>query len=277
MNIEEIPFIKMHGLGNDFVILDQLDQTYPLSKQEITTLTDRRFGVGCDQLIVLLPSKKAHTRMVIYNSDGSQAEMCGNAARCVALYLKKDRQYQEEPLYLETLAGRITLYSDHIDDDKITVDMGKPDIVEKRLSELERQIPAHSHAPAEAIEVSMGNPHAIFFRNQVEMLPLEQFGPVISKDKRFPNQTNVEIAQIIDKNHIRMRVWERGAGITKACGTGACATAVAAAKQGLTERKLSVELDGGVLDIHWQKDGHVLMTGPAKKVFRGIYLLKKES
>ena len=251
----------MHGLGNDFVLLDHLDRVREISPALARFLADRRRGVGCDQVVQLLPSPTAQAEMRIFNPDGSRAEMCGNAVRCVARYLRTHRHLTGDTLTLETLAGPIRAW--FVGPDQVAVDMGMPTVT-------------HSGRPLElagAIQpftgVSMGNPHAVFFTPDVAAVTLETFGPAVEHHSLFPNRTNVELVQVIDRETLRMRVWERGAGITPACGTGACAAAVAAAHEGHAQRRLTLLLDGGALAIHWREDGRVIMTGAATEVFIG--------
>lgn len=274
-----IPFVKMHGLGNDFVVLDHLDQTFELENDLVLRLADRRFGVGCDQVVRLLPSALSEccARMEIYNPDGSQAEMCGNAARCVAIHLHQARGIAGGHLAVETLAGVIRPRL--LADGRVAVDMGEP-----RLEG--REIPTVWSGPVMGqplragddefaiTAVSMGNPHCVIFHPRVEEVALATSGPVISEHPAFPRRTNVEFVQVVNRHRLRMRVWERGAGITPACGTGACASVVAAVVNGLCEKRVVVQLDGGELDIDWQDNNRVVMTGPASRVFTGIFSWK---
>ena len=274
-------FAKYTGLGNDFVFLD--GQT-ALSVEDPFTLAvklcNRRTGIGADGLVLLLPSSKGDVRMRIINSDGSEAEMCGNASRCVALHYLQNGLTAKKQITLDTLAGPIVT---EIIDEKaglVRVDMGAP-----RL--LRGQIPMTGNSQERAISVpvvaggktftgtavSMGNPHFVILVDVMAQTPVEKWGPELEKCAAFPQKTNVEFVQILDKNTVRMRVWERGAGITQACGTGSCATAVACVLNGLIEPHVTVQLDGGELLIDWPSQGHVFMTGPAKKVFTGDYIL----
>ncbi|MBF0124955.1 MAG: diaminopimelate epimerase [Magnetococcales bacterium] len=271
-------FIKFHGLGNDFVLLDHLDHT----EQPVTVtaalaaaLANRRWGVGCDQVVELQPATTptAHALMRIYNADGSQAEMCGNAARCAASYLRRHRHIPADILSLETLAGLIRIQATA--DGLWRVDMGMP-----RLEG--RDIPTIWSGPVynqplqldgqtyRITAVSMGNPHCVVFDPLPDAVSLEQIGPRLSEHPAFPQRTNIELVQVINRHNIRVRVWERGSGLTPACGTGACAAVVAAAWHQLTNRQVTVHLDGGTLEITWcDEDNRVLMTGPATEVFVG--------
>lgn len=273
-------FTKYTGLGNDFVFLD--GQT-ALSVQDPFSLAvkicDRRFGVGADGLILLLPSDKADVRMRIINSDGSEAEMCGNASRCVALHMFTRGLIGKKQISLDTLAGIIR--TDIIDLQKglVRVDMGEP-----RLTR--GQIPMAGAADERAVDVplevngtqifgtavSMGNPHFVTFVDDAQTVPVATLGPLLETHPAFPRKTNVEFVQVLDDKTVRMRVWERGAGITSACGTGACATAVACVLNGKTGPCVTVKLDGGDLIIEWPEQKNIFMTGPAREVFTGDFL-----
>ncbi|MBO7191264.1 MAG: diaminopimelate epimerase [Elusimicrobiaceae bacterium] len=273
-------FTKYNGLGNDFVFLDE--QT-ALSVKNPTVLAqkmcDRRLGIGADGLVLLLPSARADVRMRIINSDGSEAEMCGNASRCVPLHLYRRGMCKNKKISLETLAGIIR--TEIIDEScgLVRVDMGAP-----RLRRTE--IPILGAADDRAVGVpvgacgrtffgtalSMGNPHFVVFVEDAENIPLEQWGPALETHKLFPRKTNVEFVQVLNKYAVRMRVWERGAGVTRACGTGACAAAVAGVLNNKTAEKITVKLDGGDLQIEWPDQQHVWMTGLAQEVFTGDYI-----
>ena len=271
----ERPFIKMHGLGNDFVVLDARAAALVLTPGQVRAVADRRLGVGCDQVIVIEPPKdeSADAFMRIYNADGGEVSACGNAARCIAALIMREMNAGEA--VIETNAGLLDALS--AGDDMISVDMGPA-----RLDW--RDIPLAAacdtlHLDVEAgpfsdpAAVGMGNPHAVFFVDDAENAPLETFGPVIERHRMFPERANVGVAQVISPAEIRLRVWERGAGITSACGTGACAALVAASRRGLCGRVADVAVDGGRLRIEWLPDNHVLMTGPAKISFTGVLLL----
>ena len=273
-------FTKYTGLGNDFVILDgktarNVQDPCALAQK----ICDRHFGVGADGLVLLLPSEKADMRMQIINSDGSEAEMCGNATRCVALHLYRRGIVLKKQISLETLAGII--HTDIIDDvtGMVRVDMGVP-----RLKRGE--IPMTGIASERAVNVplracgtefcgtavSMGNPHFVVFVPNAEKAPVETWGPALETHEAFPRKTNVEFVHVINDRTVRMRVWERGAGITKACGTGACATAVACVLNRKTIEQVTVKLDGGDLWSDWPAGKpNIFMTGPAAEVFTGDY------
>jgi diaminopimelate epimerase len=269
----KVPFFKMHGLGNDFVVLDFRRAAVPIGAASIRALADRRTGIGCDQLILLEPPRHplAQVLMGIRNSDGSAAEACGNATRCVADLLY--RETGDPRVRIETVAG--LLEAEALADGRISVDMGPA-----RTGW--REIPLARVADTDHVELSVGpladpvctnvgNPHATFFVEEVDAIDLAALGPRLEHHPLFPDCANIGIAAIRDRGHIRLRVWERGAGITPACGSGACAALVAAHRRGLADRRAKVELDGGTLDILWREDGHVIMTGPAARSFEGTF------
>ena len=274
-------FTKMHGLGNDFVLVDARAIA---PENEIDDLSkfarwacDRRFGIGADQVLLLKDSKDADFRMEIINPDGSVVEMCGNGLRAFAKYIWDRGISDKDVLDIETLAGIIRPARIGNMGELIRVDMGEP--------ELEgRKIPVNLHSrdgriidqPLKVGDetfkitcVSMGNPHAVIFVDDVDAFPVEIYGPMIENDELFPNRINVEFVQVLEKDSIRMRVWERGAGETLACGTGASASVVAARLKKLTDKKVTVQLKGGDLLIDWAENGRVYMTGPATEVYCG--------
>ncbi|MBF0310121.1 MAG: diaminopimelate epimerase [Magnetococcales bacterium] len=269
-----LPFFKMHGLGNDFVLLDFSEGRQEPEAAWMARIADRRFGVGCDQVVVLSPPREASctVRMRIYNADGSQAEMCGNAVRCVALYLRRHRNLTLPVVPIETLAGVIRPRL--LDDDRVEVNMGRPELDGLRIPTIwpgpvfDQPLSVAGHTLL-LTAVSMGNPHVVHFCDDVTGFPLQEVGPLVEHHAAFPKRTNVEIAQVIDRATVRMRVWERGVGITPACGTGACAVAVAAMLHHRVEREVVVRLDGGELAIRWSEEGALYMTGPATEVFFG--------
>ncbi|QQP87951.1 diaminopimelate epimerase [Skermanella sp. TT6] len=266
-----IPFLKMHGLGNDFVVIDARGTDLSLNEAQARAIADRRTGVGCDQFIVIEPPKTsgATAFMRIRNPDGSEAGACGNATRCVAHLLM--RESGQPGAVVETIAG--LLPSSAAPDGMVTVDMGPARL---DWSDIPLAGPADTlrldvaeGGYAGPVAVSMGNPHAVFFVDDVAAVPLESVGPRLEHHPAFPRKANIEFAQVLSPTRIRMRVWERSAGITRACGSGACAVQVAAVRRGLTERRAEVILDGGSLVIEWREDGHVLMTGPVALSFTG--------
>jgi len=264
-------FVKMHGLGNDFVILDARASALALTPAAVRAIADRRRGIGCDQLIVIEAARgnTSDAWMTIYNPDGSESGACGNATRCVAWLLMG--QNGSDRVVIETRAG--LLDAEARGDKMVAVDMGPARLDWRELPLAEAVDTLHlgiAAGPlADPVGVSMGNPHAVFFVDDVAAIDLEAVGPGLEHHPLFPERTNVEIVQVLGPQTLRMRVWERGAGITQACGTGACATLVAAARRGLTGRKAEVVLDGGSLVIEWLPDDHVLMTGPVALAFSG--------
>ena len=270
-----IPFRKMNGLGNDFVVLDARVQPIKLGAAEAQRIGDRNMGVGCDQVIVMESSQRADVFMRIFNADGSEVSACGNATRCIALIAAAETGRSD--VSVETKAGLLTANVNGAD--RITIDMGRPHFAwnEIPLAEpfgdttgIELQIgPIDApvlHTPS---VVNVGNPHAIFWVDDVEAYDLARFGPLLENHPIFPERANISLAQVTSRSDLRLRTWERGAGLTKACGTAACAAAVAAARKGLTDRQVTVELPGGVLFIDWTKDDRILMRGPAELEFEG--------
>jgi len=259
----QIKFTKMHGLGNDFVVVDAtgtLKDWHPSAK-EASFLQDRHFGIGADQLLLLYPSDKADLRMAIFNADGSEVEMCGNGIRCCALFARRRGLVSKDEMTIETPAG---IMRPVIVGSEVRVDMGAP-----KISGVAANPPEGLDLPPMTC-VSMGNPHAVFFVPDAESFPVAEWGPKVERHPMFPRRTNVEFVQVLDRKTVRMRVWERGAGITMACGTGSCATYVAAILNGFADATGKVILDGGTLTINWEGEGKsVFMTGPAEEVFNG--------
>lgn len=268
----KIHFTKMHGLGNDFIVLDCRTKAIPKIARAITRLGHRRFGVGFDQALVLMKSKVADFRMDIYNSDGSRVEMCGNGIRCIANYIWSHGLSKKKRLEIETLAGIIR---PERAGNLVRVDMGPPvldgALIPTTLSGAVIDHPLKSAGRIfKATAVSMGNPHCVVFVEDAEACPVALYGPELETNPIFPRKANVEFVEVVNRKTLRMRVWERGSGETMACGTGACASAVAAGIKGLAQNKVRVILDGGPLDIEVAKDGRVYMTGPAEEVFAGV-------
>ncbi len=261
----------MHGLGNDFVILDLRDGTAAPAPAKIAEIANRKTGIGCDQLIILAPKRnpEAALFMDIYNQDGSGAEACGNATRCVASLLMSETG--DDMVVIETVAGTLPCWKEP--DGRITADMGEPKFGWKDIPLSKETDTLHlgigEGAVKDPVGVNVGNPHAVFFVDDVEKLDVQKIGPRFESDKLFPNKINVEFVEVRSPAELRMRVWERNAGETHACGSGACATLVAAVRRGLADRKADIVLDGGTLSIHWRDDNHVLMTGAAAHVFDG--------
>jgi diaminopimelate epimerase len=271
--MDRIAFRKMHGLGNDFVVVDLRVQPAAIGAAAARILADRRTGVGCDQLILLEPAKDpaAQAFMRIRNPDGSEAEACGNGTRCVAALLAAETGSRH--IRIETAAG--LLEAEGAPDGLFSVDMGVPrtewrDIPLARPMDTLRVDLVHGPL-AEPVCTNMGNPHATFFVADAEAIDLATLGPELEHDRLFPGRANIGVASVRDPETIRLRVWERGAGLTPACGSGACAALVAASRRGLTGRKAALWLDGGRLDIAWREDGHVIMTGPAALSFEGSF------
>jgi diaminopimelate epimerase len=265
-------FLKMHGLGNDFVVFDARDSAFSLSALQIRKVADRHFGIGCDTVVVIRPGGAAADAAVqFFNADGAEAESCGNATRCIARLLMDERGLARVKL---STKGGLVICSD-AGKGLVTLDMGEPQVEWSQVPLASAVDTANfpldiggSAIPASA--VSMGNPHCVLFVPDAATAPVTALGPKIETLPFFPNRVNVEFAQVLDQGRIRMRVWERGVGVTLACGTGAAATAVAAARRGLTGRKVEIVLDGGSLQIEWREaDNHVLMTGPTAMPFRG--------
>ena len=271
-------FVKMHGLGNDFVVFDARDNAINLSSAKAKTVADRHFGVGCDTVVVIRPGgAQADASVQFFNADGSESESCFNATRCVARLLLDERGLAR--IKLSTKGGMLTC-SD-AGKGLVMVDMGPPRLDWGQVplaGEVDTvNFPLDVGGASMAVSaVSIGNPHCVLFVPDAQKAPVTELGPRIETLPFFPNRTNVEFAQVLDPERIRMRVWERGVGVTLACGTGACATAVAAIRRGLTGRKVELLLDGGSLAIEWrEEDNHVLMTGPTAMPFRGRLDLAK--
>lgn len=281
-NNNTIPFIKAHGIGNDFVIIDLLNNQLEYNWYELAKkMCDRNFGIGADGLILVLPSAAADYRMRIINSDGTEPEMCGNGIRCFARYLL-DNDLARTSMTIETLAGvmKIDVIFEQALGTGFRVDMGRPILNAK-------DIPVNGfedNVVSEQIDVdgemhtitcvSMGNPHCIIYTDDVDSIPLEKIGPKIENHPTFPKKINVEFVQIMNNGEIKIRVWERGAGITLACGTGACASVAASILDKKIDRIPTIaHLPGGDLSIEWNENGHIYMTGPAEIVFTGTYCI----
>jgi len=274
-------FVKMHGAGNDYVYVDGFQESIENPEQLAQAISDRHFGVGGDGMILILPSEVANVRMRMFNSDGSEAEMCGNGVRCVAKYAYEHGLVQDKEIRVETGAGVLTLQLQTNDKnlvERVRVNMGQP-----RL--LRREIPMAGPAEERAVEiaiqaldrtftatcVSMGNPHCVIFVDDVDTFPLEVYGPVLENHPDFPRRTNVEFVQILSRREVKQRTWERGAGETLACGTGASAVTVAGVLTNKTDSFLLNHLRGGDLEMELTVEGTVFMTGPAVQVFEGEF------
>jgi diaminopimelate epimerase len=270
-------FTKMEGLGNDYIYFNCLEESIEDPARAAKILCDRHFKIGGDGIVLILPSEKADFRMRMFNADGSEAEMCGNAIRCVAKYVYDRRLTKKDVLCMETLAGVLNLYL-AIENgvvSKVRVDMGAPVLKGTQIPvaiDKEKVIGEPLTVSGQTFSmtcVSMGNPHSIIFVDEITDEHVLTLGPKIETHELFPRKVNVEFVKVLNRNEVQMRVWERGTGETIACGTGASAVAVAAALNGLTERDVTVHLRGGDLEIQWAEDGHVFMTGPANFAFEG--------
>jgi diaminopimelate epimerase len=261
--MDSAPFHKMHGLGNDFVVIDARVHAVEMSKARAYAIADRHIGIGCDQLILLEPSSVADVKMRIFNADGSEVEACGNATRCVALLMEK-------PARIETVGGILETVPQA---NSATVLLNPPafdwEFIPLAMPMDTSDMPVGWEELERPMAVNVGNPHVVFFVDDTDAVELERLGPIIENDPLFPERINVNVASVIDANHIKLRVWERGVGLTKACGTGACATAVAAIRSGLAKSPVTVSLPGGSLNISWADGGPIEMSGPATHVFAG--------
>jgi len=271
------PFLKMNGLGNDFVVVEARTAPFSPTAAEVRAIADRTSGIGCDQLIAIEPPKPGQAgidaRVRFWNADGEEVSACGNGTRCVGWLLMQAAGKDEA--VIETRAG--TLLAARAGERLVSVDMGEPGLDWRQIPLAEPgdtaalDVVLHEHPQLGAPPgcVSMGNPHVVFFVTDLAEAPVLAAGPAVERHPLFPEHVNVGFAQILDRGRIRLRVWERGAGLTRACGTGACAALVAAARRDLTDRAATVELDGGKLFIEWRGDNHVIMTGPAAVDFAG--------
>jgi len=276
-------FTKVQGQGNDFVVIDGSKEIVTDYNKAAIQVCDRHFGIGADGFVIILPSKSADFRMRIFNSDGSEAEMCGNVTRCVARYVYEHGLTEKTKITLETLAGIIIpeLIIKEGAIETVRVDMGEPRLEralipmtgDDRLQAIGVSLAVSGHT-FEATCVSMGNPHCVIFVDDLDLIDLEIVGPQLEKHSFFPKKTNVEFVQVLGSQEMRMRVWERGAAVTLACGTGASATLVAAVLNKKTDRQALLHLDGGDLFVEWADNNHVFMSGPAVEVYTGNYLGK---
>lgn len=269
-------FSKWQGLGNDFILIDPSKNGNLDIQGKARLLCDRHFGIGADGVVSIQRIKENEFEMRIYNSDGSEAEMCGNVSRCVGLYIKKNKLAKGDDYLLHTRAGIIGLHV--LNPHSVKVDMGIPHfplggipldgVPSKEAGSIVVQ---ESGKAFIGTVVSMGNPHFVIFADNLKEVDLETWGPLLEKNSAFPDKTNVEFVQVLSPHLVRMRVWERGCGITMACGTGACAAAMAGYITGRTDRLVTLLLDGGELQIEYGLDGHVYMTGPAQEIFQGTF------
>lgn len=267
------PFLKMNGLGNDFVVVETRSQPFSPTAEEVRAIADRAGGIGCDQLIAIGPAAGADARVRFWNADGEEVAACGNGTRCVGWLIMQAAGKDEA--VIETKAGR--LRAERAGERLVSVDMGEPRLEWDEIPLAEPQdtralgVVLYPHAELGGPPgcVSMGNPHVVFFVRDIETAPVTEAGAAIERHPLFPEHVNVGFAEVIDRRRLRLRVWERGAGLTRACGTGACAALVAAARRDLADRTATVEADGGELLIEWRDDNHVIMTGPAAVDFAG--------
>jgi diaminopimelate epimerase len=270
--MDTLAFTKMHGLGNDFVVLDARLRDLGIGPDEARAIADRRTGVGCDQLLIVKPANGsgADVFMEIRNCDGDEVGACGNGTRCIAAMVMDEKG--TDAAVIETVAGLLNATRDATG--LVTVDMGPArlewsDIPLAKATDT-LHVDVASGPLADAVCVNMGNPHAVFFVDDAEAIDLETHGPKLEHDPMFPERANIEVLSPLGTDRFRMRVWERSAGITRACGSGACAAAVAVHRRGLGGRKVELVLDGGPLQLEWREDGHVLMTGPVAIAYRGV-------
>ena len=277
-------FTKMEGLGNDYVYINCFEEKVESPSELSVKVSDRHFGIGSDGLILIKPSEKADFTMEMYNADGSQSEMCGNGIRCVGKYVYDYGLTDKEDITVETLAGikYLKLFVKNGKVDKVTVNMGAPILEPDKVPVLVSSLPEGTDKVVDyplmidgkeyrTTCVSMGNPHSVVFVDDTDTFPLEKIGPLFENNAFFPRRVNAEFVQIVSRNYARMRVWERGSGETLACGTGTCASVVAAILNGLTEDEVTVKLLGGELIIRWDREENIVyMTGPAKVVFDGV-------
>lgn len=277
---EVIKFTKMHGIGNDYIYINCMESVPERLPDLAIEMSDRHFGVGGDGIVLICPSEIADFRMRMFNNDGSEARMCGNASRCIAKYVHDHGLTDKQRINLETLSG-IKVLSLNMNDEgeveSVTVDMGEPELeaasvpVVTASEKMIEETVETSSGSVKVTAVSMGNPHGVIFVDRIEDVDFDKLGPELEHHPMWPDRANIEFLQILSPSEARMRVWERGTGETLACGTGACASAVAAALTGRCDRKVTIHLRGGDLTIEWCADGHVMMTGSATEVFEGEY------
>ncbi|MEA5057015.1 MAG: diaminopimelate epimerase [Anaerotignum propionicum] len=275
-------FTKMEGCGNDYIYINCFEEVVEQPEKLAIAMSERHFGVGADGLVLIMPSEKADFRMRMFNLDGSEGEMCGNAVRCIGKYTYERGLTNKEEISLET-AGGIKYLKCNIEKGivkTVRVDMGEPILEAEKIPVkhetspvIRKSIVINNNNEFQFTCVSMGNPHGVAFVEETENFPVQEYGKQVENNPAFPKKTNVEFVQLINRNHIKMRVWERGSGETLACGTGACASVVASILNGFCDREVKVSLLGGELTIHWnEENNHVYMTGPAAFSFDGVWL-----
>jgi len=271
MAARPIPFIKMHGLGNDFVVIDARMHAFAPDADTARAIAARHTGIGCDQILIIEKAKdqRAAAFMRIRNADGGEVEACGNGARCVADFLMRESGVTQ--IVIETLGGLLEAKS--AGERRVTVDMGEPRLAWRDIPLAKDcdtlHVPLALGPLSDPVCTSMGNPHATFFVPDAEAAPIATLGPQLEHDPIFPARANIGVAQVLSRTQLRLRVWERGDGLTMACGSGACAALVAAHRRGLVERHAEIRADGGTLEIEWRSDDHVMMTGPVAVSFAG--------
>jgi len=274
-----VKFTKMHGAGNDYVYVNCFEESVADPSRAAVQVSDRNFGVGSDGLILIMPSDAADARMRMFNSDGSESEMCGNGIRCVAKYVYDHGIVSKNEITVETCAGILTLNLSPGRDgkiEKVRVNMGAPRLTRSKIPMIGGANDQVISEPLTILDrtflitcVSMGNPHCVVFVDDADVFPVSTYGPLIENHELFPRRVNVEFVQVLSRNEVRQRTWERGAGETLACGTGSCAVTAACVLNGLTEKELVNHLSGGDLEMKWAEDGNIYMTGPAVEVFTG--------
>ena len=278
-------FTKMEGCGNDYIYINCFEEQVKHPERLAVRMSERHFGVGADGIVLILPSEKADFRMRMFNNDGSEAEMCGNAVRCIGKYVYERGLTEKTAVTLETMNGSIKILQLFVENgvvEEVEADMGTPIFAGPQIPTMSQKMEVVE--PLEAADrtflchcVSVGNPHCVIFLEEDPFVfPVGKYGKILESHPFFPNRVNVEFAQVVDKNHIRMRVWERGTGETLACGTGISATAVAAMRWKDCDATLQVQMPGGTLQIHQREDGHIMMKGPAAFSFDGVWLKGEE-
>ena len=269
-------FVKMHGLGNDFVVLDAFVSSFSIGKEEAKIISDRRFGIGCDQILIVKPSEIADAEVIVINSDGSKSDACGNGARCIISYLAEKLSKNT----INIIMGDRFIAGQMISNSNVKIDMGAPDLrwdlipLSREMNTLHLNLDRYYEGDlilSDPVAVGMGNPHVVFFVKDINLINLEMLGPTIENDEIFPNRVNVSVASVEKKNFINLKVWERGVGLTLACGSGACATFVGAVLRNLVEKKSKISLPGGLLEIEWLKNDHISVEGEAVKVYEGYF------
>jgi len=273
-----LKFTKSHGIGNDMIIINGIEEKFKPTNDIVQKLCNRRFGIGADQLLLLLVSKKADFKMRIFNRDGGEAEMCGNGIRCIAKYIIDHGLSKKKELTIETLSGNVQVWTNK---NLYTVKLNKPVLEAEHIPVKLNGLVINREFTVDNVKfkitcVNMGNPHCVIFVDDLKNFPVRTYGPLIEKHPLFPARINVEFVKVVNEGSINVRVWERGAGETLACGSGACAAVVAGVLNRKTERNVKVRLVGGKLNVKWDKDDYVYMTGPAVEVYQGYINLKKE-